>query len=435
MHFEFPWLKDLCKVIAIRLRRPTKNRRKRGLTDTDHEGDGSIPAGIPIAPPSPSPTLPSNPSSSDPISVSAPRDPCLEVSANISSSKYSVSLAREASDMAQFALPFVQAFADVIPLVGAPTKAAIGGLLEVLQAIDVRACADLDSLKLRLHQLGHHLCNAPPPRDPLEQSRRDSIVRVLEETSAQLTKLHKCRRLVYASVTQVIARCSTAIDRYLLECLWTSQMQSQNDIREMKDLIIRTQFSVGPSPMQSIGTFALSCVTLVDATGHEHPVLVNFCTSFQQLNDMLQVLFKRESIEARIQRRYIEEGHYYLCIDEGTEVTRLTSDEWSTIEAGTKIVMRVIIEQQMTSSLGVSYKCHFCGAENHLGLGSIMYSLRRRAGCSIDCRECKRRFQISRKYLSAMESTQCSNIDSNHTADPEMLVIRNFHVQQTVYSS
>ena len=98
---------------------------------------------------------------------------------------------------------------------------------------------------------------------------------------------------------------------------------------------------------------------------------------------MLKVLFQCNSIEAQIQRQYMENGQYDLCIDEGTQVTRLTSNEWSRLGAGTTVVMRVIIQQQMTSSSKVSYKCS-CGAVNPLGVGSIMYSLERQAGCSID---------------------------------------------------
>jgi hypothetical protein len=41
--------------------------------------------------------------------------------------------------MAQVALPLVQDIAGAIPLLGAPMKAAISGLLTGLQAIDVSA--------------------------------------------------------------------------------------------------------------------------------------------------------------------------------------------------------------------------------------------------------------------------------------------------------
>ncbi|KAG2753574.1 hypothetical protein P692DRAFT_201252431 [Suillus brevipes Sb2] len=145
--------------------------------------------------------------------------------------------------------------------------------------------------------------------------------------------------------------------------------------------MIRPQSSMGPSA--SPGAIALGCVTLVDATGHHHAISVNCCTSYQQLNEMLRVLFQRDAIEAQIQRRYIEKGEYDLCIDEGTQVTPLTSHEWSRIEAGTMIVMRVTIEQE-TSPSGVDYECHFCGAVNRLGVRSVKYQSRGRAVCSTD---------------------------------------------------
>ncbi|KAG2748747.1 hypothetical protein P692DRAFT_20535654 [Suillus brevipes Sb2] len=80
--------------------------------------------------------------------------------------------------MAQVALPLVQDIAGAIPLLGAPMKAAISGLLTGLQAIDRRSQnkSDLDALTSRLNRLCLNLCNAPPARDPAEQYRRDSFV-------------------------------------------------------------------------------------------------------------------------------------------------------------------------------------------------------------------------------------------------------------------
>ncbi|KAG1718850.1 hypothetical protein EDB19DRAFT_2030819, partial [Suillus lakei] len=430
---------DLGEVFIIRSRHPMKNRRaQRSSIATHHEGDRSIPADIPSTFPFPSPILHSN----LPLQVypgSLTREPDPEVPANVFSaiSSWGQSSARKASDMAQLALPLVQAVAGAIPLVGAPMQAAIGGLLTGLQAIDRHGQnkADLKSLNLRLDRLSRDLCNAPPAMDPLEQSRRDTFVSMLHSTSARVSSLHE-RCLASTPATQAIAGCFTEIDRYLAEYLFLSQMQSQDDMRavlailqrqeeflmRIETLIIRGQSSVGPA-------ISLGCVTLVDATGHEHPIPVNFCTSYQQLNDMLQVLLKRDSIEAQVQRRYMEKGEYDLCIDDDKQVTRLTSHGWPMIGEGTKIVMRVVIEQQKTSE--VNYHCHFCGAVNHLRFESIMYWFEPRAGASIDCRVCKRRFQITRGHYSAKLSTRSSKIDSNHTTDAEMHLIRNFHVQQT----
>ncbi|KAG1756100.1 hypothetical protein EDB19DRAFT_452031 [Suillus lakei] len=440
------YVEDLGKVFAVRLWRPTKNRRRqRSSQTTDREGDGSIPAYIPTTLHSfPSPTLPL-----DPSPVSASGEPGLGGSTNVSSPRYSggVSLAREASDMAQLALPLVQNVAGIIPLVGAPMQAAIGGLLSGLQAIDRhnQNKADLHSLTLRLDRLSRDLCNASLASDPVEQSRRDSFVRMLQDTSARVTMLHE-RCLASTPVTQAIAGCFIEVDRYLAEYLWSSQMQSQRDMHELlitlqreredrqkllvtiESLVTGGQLSVGPTATQLIGTATRGCVTLIDATGHQHPISANFCASFEQFNEMLKVLFKCNSIEARIQRRYIENRQYDLCIDEGTQVTQLTSKEWSILEAGMTIVLRVVIEQQMTSSSEVSFKCP-CGTVNTPGVGSIMNSLERQAGCSIDCRACKRRFQISHVPTIAEQSARLY-IDPDHTTDTEMDLIRNFYVQQ-----
>jgi hypothetical protein len=50
-----------------------------------------------------------------------------------------VSATRRASDIAQLILPFLQVAGGTIPLAGPPLQAATGGLLLILQDIDVRA--------------------------------------------------------------------------------------------------------------------------------------------------------------------------------------------------------------------------------------------------------------------------------------------------------
>jgi hypothetical protein len=44
----------------------------------------------------------------------------------------------------------------------------------------------------------------------------------------------------------------------------------------------------------------------------------------------------------------MEQEQYDLCIDGEKQVTRLTNDEWPSIEAGTTIVLRVAFQQKMT---------------------------------------------------------------------------------------
>jgi hypothetical protein len=122
-----PLFQGFGKVIVFRLKRPKqKEHTQHNSTTTNHEGINSIPANVSNPVPA---LIPSSISSLVPH-VSAIRESGLEASIN-PSARYSggVSLAHEASDMAQVALPLVQAVAGSIPLVGAPMQAAISGLL------------------------------------------------------------------------------------------------------------------------------------------------------------------------------------------------------------------------------------------------------------------------------------------------------------------
>ena len=78
------------------------------------------------------------------------------------------------------------------------------------------------------------------------------------------------------------------------------------------------------------------------------------------------MLIPIERSGASVQRRYITSGKFDFCIDHGQRVTLLTSDSnvWQSIEAGTRIVMRVVFERQ--ASFFAPYECHLCGAPKKL---------------------------------------------------------------------
>ncbi|KAG1871749.1 hypothetical protein DFJ58DRAFT_910784 [Suillus subalutaceus] len=315
-----------------------------------------------------------------------------------------------------------KAIVGAIPLVGAPMQAAIGGLLSGLQAID----SDITTQSTELQFVQR-------PRLPLillNNPGEVHLFRMLQDTSTRVTALHE-RCLASPSVTQAIAGCFSEIDRFLAEYLvafyslkiWSSQMQSQHDMHEKLEIIRRQReedrrVADHNAKLMNRTVALVGCVTLVDATGHEHAIPVKFCTSFQQLNKMLQVLFECDSIEARLQRRYVEEGQYDLCIDDGKQVTRLTSHGWSCIATGTKIVMRVIFEEEATEfDYEFDYKCHFCGTVNHIAVWSIMYSLERQAGCSINW--VRTTVSDLREPPSAKQSTRSSNGNSTGGSDED----------------
>ena len=86
------------------------------------------------------------------------------------------------------------------------------------------------------------------------------------------------------------------------------------------------------------------------------------------------MLITPEQSGASVQRRYITSGKFDFCIDDGKRVALLTSDSnvWQNLEAGTRIVMRVVFEQ--LAFFSATYKCHLCGAWNKHKLVSVSNS-------------------------------------------------------------
>jgi hypothetical protein len=82
---------------------------------------------------------------------------------------------------------------------------------------------------------------------------------------------------------------------------------------------------------------------------------------------MLPVLIPLGRSGASVQRRYISSGKFDFCIDNGKRVKLLTSDSnvWQNMEAGTRVVMRLIFAEQR-ETISTTYECHLCGAWNEL---------------------------------------------------------------------
>ena len=95
-------------------------------------------------------------------------------------------------------------------------------------------------------------------------------------------------------------------------------------------------------------------------------------------------LFQCRPDQAQIQRWYIERKQYDFVIDDGTNVIQLTreSDIWSKLESGTRIVMRVVMEEVANSTVTATYKCP-CGTPNtvNVSIGDLMAALE--LGCTI----------------------------------------------------
>lgn len=89
-----------------------------------------------------------------------------------------------------------------------------------------------------------------------------------------------------------------------------------------------------------------------------------YWTHTQQFTKAIALLFEGEKVEARIQRQYMERDMYDLCIDDGLQVVPLKGQEdWSRVQPGRKIVLRVILTRSQRTNVR-RYKCPGCGAWN-----------------------------------------------------------------------
>jgi hypothetical protein len=290
-----------------------------------------------------------------------------------------VSVYRNTSDTAQAFLPPVQAVADVIPGVGGIIKGVIGGILSTLQLVDryIRNKDDMEELTQRLHRLLRLIDDAPVARTTSEETMRQWLLSALETDQSQLDIMEK-RIRGSPSLTQDIAGCVTRIHNHLSQYTAFSVMNLQNDMYEVKTSMEKMvesharQIQAFDSFMATGGAGRLPAgisrghAVLIDATGREHVMLLEQCRYFDQLDAMLcAMLFQCRPDEAEIQRWYIERKQYDFVIDDGTDVIQLTreSDIWSHLESGTRIVMRVIIEEEVAPTMTAIYKCP-CGTPN-----------------------------------------------------------------------
>lgn len=325
----------------------------------------------------------------------------------------------EAGDVIQLVSPMVQAAAWAIPVAGLTLKAAVDGFLCVMQMVDTknRNKADLERLASRVRSLLEFLSREPQPRDEEAARRMMDLSRRLEAISRRLSEIQRCRgfTLACSSVTKDIAGCRTDVNEFLLDYDVHSRTTMEKQLEQILSLVV--------SPR--------GCVTLVDAVGHEHEVPLSYCASFQQLKDMLRVLLRPGRSGASVQRRYIESGKFDFCIDDGKRVVQLSGDshkQWN-VEAGTKVVMRVVFEQM--TEFSATYMCHLCGTPNNLvSFGNSKEWL---IDGSADCYACKGRFQISVQlrpsWWNVTEEGQATQ--SKDQIDMETRhCICNFHVMQ-----
>lgn len=362
--------------------------------------------------------------------------PDQQLSTGVSSSWTSQGLSfRNTSDITQITLPVVRAAVAAVPGIGAPLASAISGLLAIVQVIDtsIQNREALDGLTRRLYTLCCHIANAPTTYTPSEERSRRALIIALEDNTNQLWKMQR-RIRGSACLTRDIAGCFSKINDAVQEFMLSSQLQHNELLHTMQAKIdYLLQFMVGQDGHLP-AVMTVSSAIVVDATGEEHYMPLDQCCSFDQLLAILPgILSKCRPDKAHIQQWYIDKGQYDFVIDNGTNITRLTreSDIWSTIQPGTKIVMRVITIE-VSRSFSPRYKC-LCGKWNEVDVDRAAVVDALKAGFTFTCYYCGRRLQITTAKWSRIlaQQTQSKPSDAGLAVE-ERSLIRNSLIKQVL---
>ncbi|KIM42531.1 hypothetical protein M413DRAFT_444254 [Hebeloma cylindrosporum] len=139
---------------------------------------------------------------------------------------------------------------------------------------------------------------------------------------------------------------------------------------------------------------------VMDATGRQHKLTMDVAQSFEQFTMVLRALFLRKLPQDQVLQKYMDISALVLTVDDGREPLQLTDEEgWmNNVQSGMTIVMSVIMLQHTFSrdeTIETKYQCPFCDCWNRMN-GRLL----------IDCRSCKRRFQVkSRDQYNGGEKT------------------------------
>ncbi|KIM38911.1 hypothetical protein M413DRAFT_12525 [Hebeloma cylindrosporum] len=223
---------------------------------------------------------------------------------------------------------------EAIPIAGPALKATVGAVLEILKTINQinQNKGDFEKLEEKLRCLEDHISLVPVPPQGISKGR-DDLTRQLQTTLIKLRSIQGERRIRYSIVAQTISECSLDIDHYLQRYTALEVM----DMRGKMDMYISST-----SPMRS----KITGVVLIDATGKKYEVSMDSSRSYEMFKKTMALFFDGDRMEARIQRRYMEEGRYDLCIERGNRIIPIAGEEdWTAIEPGMQLTMRAIISK------------------------------------------------------------------------------------------
>ncbi|KDR84586.1 hypothetical protein GALMADRAFT_237477 [Galerina marginata CBS 339.88] len=341
----------------------------------------------------------------------------------------------QALQVANVGLSIISPIAGALPVVGSPAKAAIDGLLVVLNAIDQigQNKQDVQDLRRKLCSLANQISVIPAAGSDFDSSR-DYLTWRLNETTKKLTELCDRSKFHYVSVAKEIKQCSQDVDSHLLEFSALNNMQlasyaEKNDkkvegmARQLESMAMMLQATMALN-QQMFLKVSMGFIDLQDATGRTHSIPTNMAQSFRQFSVAMSAVFQSETAPGGLLLRYMGTREYILSITSSDEqVLQITNEEdWPQLQPGTTVIMSITLVKEQTRYR--EYLCPFCKVWNNV--------VEQSNGSLLDCLGCGRQFQIPKTKTPIHESESKKGKQDGRPAstDKDLNLIRNVHLKQ-----
>jgi len=317
------------------------------------------------------------------------------------------------------ALPVVTPLVGLIPVAGPALSAVLGSGLEILKLFQQYRQNNefIKDLVTHLSKLKDEVSKKPNACCEAIKILRDCLVKDLDVPVTKLNRLRdklesKTRGILQSGyVKETIDECLKAMNKAIMSYVWGRLDHAEHELAKTKEAVQILQYKI-------TGIF------FTDATGCLHTINAWDMSSSEAILKIMKKLFKGESAEARIQRLCMEQDMYDMyIIEESGQVGRIVANEDLTdLEPGTRVMMRVIIEEVPTTD-AQKYLCPFCRTWNNPGADVSR----------IECLGCDKMFMRAEADSNSTREKQKNKIDRDFMSDKEgMEKLRNFALKKLV---
>ncbi|KLO08079.1 hypothetical protein SCHPADRAFT_622555 [Schizopora paradoxa] len=243
-------------------------------------------------------------------------------------------------DVAKLVLSLTESAAEAIPVAGSPIKAAIGGILKVLELFDVRGKNKKQASRLvrKLKDLDKRMEWAKSNGKFGDMSSHlEELIRQLNDVQDALMKLHTKTNSIIgsSSVMDELLDLENEIEEFLSSYNLSATMNIESTVNALNSFL--TQSNGGADALRRLSqshveSSALhSCVEagvdFIDPRGRKTRVPLAFVSSFEHFKKYLDLYFDVDSKFAIRGATYVKTGHYRLTCGKA----HLSEDNWDLI--------------------------------------------------------------------------------------------------------